>query len=43
MAFFLLLMVGLGLIGFHVGQIGMFGWGFHANAVLQLRALAEVA
>jgi hypothetical protein len=26
--------VGLGLIGFHVGQIGMFGWGFHANVVL---------
>jgi hypothetical protein len=26
--------VGLGLLGFHYGQISVFGWGFHANAVL---------
>jgi hypothetical protein len=26
--------VGLGLLGFHCGQISVFGWGFHANAVL---------
>jgi hypothetical protein len=27
-------LVGLALIGFHVGQIAVFGWGFHANMVL---------
>jgi hypothetical protein len=26
--------IGLLLIGFHIGQIAVFGWGFHANMVL---------
>jgi hypothetical protein len=26
--------IGLLLIGFHVGQIALFGWGFHANMIL---------
>jgi hypothetical protein len=26
--------IGLLLIGFHLGQIGVFGWGFHANMLL---------
>jgi hypothetical protein len=27
-------LIGLLLIGFHIGQIAVFGWGFHANMVL---------
>jgi hypothetical protein len=27
-------LIGLLLLGFHVGQIAVFGWGFHANMVL---------
>jgi hypothetical protein len=26
--------IGLALIGFHIGQISVFGWGFHANMVV---------
>jgi hypothetical protein len=26
--------IGLLLIGFHIGQIAVFGWGFHANVAL---------
>lgn len=26
--------IGLALIGFHYGQVAVFGWGFHANAAL---------
>ena len=35
--------IGLLLIGFHLGQIGVFGWGFHANMLLLALVFLPVA
>jgi hypothetical protein len=34
--------VGLALLAFHVGQVAVFGWGFHANIVVVALVLLPV-
>jgi hypothetical protein len=36
-------LVGLGIVGFHYGQISLFGWGFHGNALLSAVLLFPVS